>query len=181
MSKLVQRVVSVPLAPSLEPLDPDSFLAVALKGLTANAGKLTVAKGDCEGFSVPGLPWNAPFNQALFVLQRECRSLGWAPPQVLGAVFRFSALCSPVVQDPLVREFLDLDPQGNITALDEFLIRAAATSPVTLNASHKACFVAAELAAQAAHHRALRWAQVAERESDGPCHRRSEFHQDPTV
>lgn len=148
-----QCIVSVDIESALVPLDADAFLPVVLAGLHARAGNDSVARADCEGFCVPDLAWDHPMNQGLYALQREARALRFPQAQVLGAVLRFTALSSPVVDNPALASFVDRGEDGQVMSLDEFLTRAAATAVATLGADKLCHFDVEHLAAEAVRHR----------------------------
>lgn len=148
-----QHTVTVDIASALVPLDADAFLPAVLAGLHARAGNVFVERADCEGVCVPGLAWDHPMNQGLYALQREARALGFPQAQVVGAALRFTALCSPVVGNPALAAFVERGENGEVLALDEFLMRAAATAAVTLGADKLCHFDVEHLAAEAARHR----------------------------
>lgn len=163
-----QKIVAADIASALVPLEPEMFLYVALAGLSARAGLLPIAQDECEGFCVPGLPWDHPMSRGLYALQREMRSLQADSAQVLGAVFRFTALCSPVAQHDLLAEFVDHDGEGNVVALTEFLLRAAATAKVTLGDDKMCYFDPTELADEATRYRKLKLAAADSAASAAP-------------
>lgn len=100
-------------------------------------------------------------NLGLFAMQHEMRSLQVQQAAIVGAVFRFTALCSPVALSPIVADFVARDEQGNVTALTEFLIRAAATADMVLGEDKLSHFDPAVLAEHASRYRDMKFASRA--------------------